>query len=240
MSCLYGTRHPTPIPLTNSLLLQYKYRNMITKIFASIVLTCFSCGLLAQEAEEIAGGYFLQGVKDVKSGFQLSSNYTFKFFSTQNGIDRYGSGRWELNKNTIVFTGRLAPARIYKLYSARRVNDNFVTVRFTDDNPAVVKNIECVLFTARGRQKLFTNADGVVKFNKYEVDSIQFRSQIFPDHSFTFICTNKIQNNFEFGFEKAAFEVFFDNFTLLYTSNMLAGQHPLLKGNQFRFVKDGE
>lgn len=215
-----------------------QYRNMIKKILSPALFLFFSCSMFAQEAADIAGGYFLQGVKDVKSGFQLSPNYTFKFFYTQNGIDRYGSGRWELNKNTIVFTGRLKPARIYKLYAARRVNDNFVTVTFTDDNPALVKNIECILFTARGRQKLFTNADGVVKFNKYEVDSIQIRSQIFSDHPFTFICTNKVQNNFEFGFEKPAYEVFFDNFVLLYTNNMLVGQHPLLKGSQFRFVKE--
>ncbi|MBX3253612.1 MAG: hypothetical protein KF862_05675 [Chitinophagaceae bacterium] len=210
---------------------------MIKNFFLPVVLLIITCSARAQEAKDIAGGYFLEAVKDVKSGFQLSPNYTFKFFFTQNGIDRYGSGRWELDKNTIVFTGRLKPARSYKLLSARRVGDNFVTIQFTDDNPAIIKNIECILFTARGRQKLFTNADGVVRFNKFEVDSIQVRSSLFPDHPFTYICTNKIQNSFEFSFERSVYEVFFDNFVLLYANNMLVGPHPLLKGNQFRFVK---
>lgn len=213
----------------------------MTKRFGVLVLLIsVTTGLWAQDAKELEGGYFLDGVKDVKSGFQLSANYTFKFFLNQNGIDRYGSGRWEVDKNTIVFTGRPKPARDFKLLAARRVNDNFVTVKFTDDNPAIIKNIECNLFTARGRQKLFTNAEGIVRFNKFEVDSIQIRSLLFPDHPFTFICTNKIQNNFEFGFDKSIYEVFFDNFILLYTNNMLVGQHPLLKGNQFRYVKSNE
>lgn len=211
----------------------------MNKILAAIVLLMCTGKLYAQDPKEISGGYFLDGVKDVKSGFQLNPNYTFKFFFTQNGIDRYGSGRWEMEKNTIVFNGRGKPARDYKLLSARRVNDNFVTVTFTDDNPAIVKNIECILFTARGRQKLFTNAEGIVKFPKFEVDSVQIRSPLFPDHPYTFICTNKIQNNFEFGFEKWVYEVFFEDFVLLYTNGMLIGKHPLLKGNnQFRFVKD--
>ncbi|MBX2921283.1 MAG: hypothetical protein KF746_03750 [Chitinophagaceae bacterium] len=213
---------------------------MIKKTAIWVSMVFITCAIHAQETKEIEGGYFLEGVKDIKSGFQLSSNFTFKFFFTQNGIDRYGSGRWELDKNTVIFSGRLQPARSYKLLSARRVNDNFITVKFTDDNPTIVKNIECNLFTARGRQKLFTNAEGIVKFNKFEVDSIQIRSQVFPDHPFTFICTNKIQNNFEFAFEKSVYEVFFDNFILLYANNMLAGRHPLLKGNQFRFVKSSE
>ena len=52
------------------------------------------------------------------------------------------------------------------------------------------------------------------------------------------IVTNKIQNNFEFAFEKWIAEVFFEDFTLLFANDMLVGQHPLLNGRQFRSVKD--
>ncbi|MBX3242411.1 MAG: hypothetical protein KIT80_04675 [Chitinophagaceae bacterium] len=207
-----------------------------------VLLFCVSANLWAQaqDPKEISGNYYIEGITDgAKSGFYLNSNHTFNFFYSKNGIDRYGSGRWYIEKNAIVFSGRLKPARIYQLLSSRRVNDNFVTIQFTDDNPALVKNIECTLFTERGRQKLFTKDDGAVKFTKQIVDSIQIRSLVFPDHPFTFVPSNKIQNSFEFGFEKAAFEVFFDNFMLLYTNNMLVGQHPLLRG-QFRYVKDNQ
>ena len=209
------------------------------KIFSLLLSICLFRSLLpAQQTNDIAGSYFLEGVKETTSGFRLKSNYTFTFFFTYGGLDRYGSGRWTPEENTIVFNSRRKPARDFKLLSARRVNDNFVTIKFTDNNPGIIRGMECILYTARGRQKLFTGDDGIVKFPKNEVDSIQVLSPLFPDHPFTFIVTNKIQNNFEFAFEKWISEVFFEDFTLLLTDNMLVGQHPLLNGNRFRYVKD--
>jgi hypothetical protein len=209
------------------------------KVFQLLFGICaFASPLLAQEPDDISGGYFLEGVRETASGFQLKPNYTFTFFFTYGGLDRYGSGRWAQEKNTIVFNSRIKPARDFRLLSARRVNDNFVTVKFTDKNSAIVNGIECTLYTAGGRQKLFTDKSGTVKFPKNAVDSIQIFSPFFPDHPFTFIVTNKIQNNFEFAFEKWVAEVFFEDFTLLFTNNILVGQHPLLNGSQFRYVKD--
>ena len=76
----------------------------------------------------------------------------------------------------------------------------------------MVNGIECTLYTTRGRQKLFTDKTGTVKFPKNTVDSIQIFSPLFPDHPYTFIVTNKIQNNFEFAFEKWVAEVFFEDY----------------------------
>jgi hypothetical protein len=211
------------------------------KIIQLLFSCCFFASLLpAQQANDLAGSYFLEGVKETASGFQLKPNYTFTFFFTYGGLDRYGSGRWSQEKNTIVFNSRVKPARNFKLLSARKVNDNFVTIKFTDNNPGIVRNIECILYTPRGRQKLFTGNDGVVKFPKNTVDSLQVFSPLFPDHPFTFIVTNKIQNSFEFAFEKWIAEVFFEDFALTLNNNMLVGQHPLLNGNQFRYVKNVE
>lgn len=199
-----------------------------------------SMNVHAQDAAVLAGTYYLEGAAEgSKSGFYLDKNQTFKFFYTQSRVDRYGSGRWETDKNTIVLNGRIAPLRVYKLYSSRRTNDNFISIRFTDDNTDLVKNIECILFTARGRQKLFTNAEGLVKFNKQEIDSVQITAPEFPDHRFTFIPNNKAQNSFEFGFEKSIYEVYFDNFVLLNVDNsLLVGKHPILRGTQHRYIKD--
>ena len=211
------------------------------KIIQLLFSCCFFASpLVAQQANDLGGSYFLEGVKETASGFQLKPNYTFTFFFTYGGLDRYGSGRWSQEKNTIVFNSRVKPARNFKLLSARKVNDNFVTIKFTDNNPGIVRNIECILYTPRGRQKLFTGNDGVVKFPKNTVDSLQVFSPLFPDHPFTFIVTNKIQNSFEFAFEKWIAEVFFEDFTLTLNNNMLIGQHPLLNGNQFRYVKNVE
>ncbi len=215
------------------------YTNIMRKVSLLLVGALGFFLLQAQDTKEMSGSYYMEGVNDAKSGFNLSSNSTFSFFYTKNGIDRYGSGRWFLEKNTIVFGSRRKPAKVYSLLSSRRVNDNFVTITFTDDNPELVKNIECVLFTERGRQRLFTKNDGIVRFTKQTIDSIQIRSLLFPDHPFTLVPGNKLQNSFEFAFEKSVFEVFFEEFTLSYTDRVMTGPHPLLKG-QYRYVKSEE
>jgi len=195
--------------------------------------------LFAQKQEsDVTGSYFFEGGREPASGFQLKSNNTFTFFFTYGGLDRYGSGIWETDKNTLIFNSRSRPRKNFQVLSAKRVNDNFVTVKFSNDNAGLNRDIECILYTARGRQKLYTNDEGIVKFPKNVVDSIQMFSAIFPDHPFTFIVTNKIENSFEFAFDKSIAEVFFQDFTLLLTNEMLVGKHPLLNGNQFRYVKD--
>jgi hypothetical protein len=203
-----------------------------------IAFTC-TAYVYAQDAKTIAGTYFLKDVKEVSSAFNLKPNYTFTFFYTRGKLTRTGSGRWDLEKNTISFNGRAKPARDFKLVSSRRVNDNFITVQFFNDNDtSFLKDIQCTLFTARGRQKIFTNKDGIVQFTKQEIDSLQIRSPLFPDHPFTFIPLNKLQNSFEFEFEKWVPEVFFEDFTLQLNNSALTGRHPLLNGNTFLYVKE--
>lgn len=213
--------------------------NIMRAAFLLLTGVTTSFLLQAQDPKEMAGSYYMEAANDAKSGFNLSSNSTFNFFYTKNGIDRFGSGRWFIEKNTIVFSSRRKPSKVYSLLSSRRVNDNFVTVTFTDDNPELVKNIECILFTERGRQRLFTKNDGMVRFTKQTIDSIQIRSLLFPDHPFTLIPGNKLQNSFEFAFEKSVFEVFFEDFALSYVDGLMMGPHPLLKGN-YRYVRSEE
>lgn len=210
---------------------------MKKKVSGCVLFLFAVCVLYAQQSNDASGSYFLQDVKDITSGFTLKPNFTFTFFYTKGPLTRTGSGRWTLDNNTITFNSRLQPARDFKLLSSRRVNDNFVTLTFTDDNPLYVKDIECTLFSSRGRQKKFTNEAGVVQFARQEIDSVRIISSIFPDHPFTFIPLNKIQNSFEFSFEKWISEVFFTDFTLQYSNPHLLGRHPLL-GGQFRYTKD--
>lgn len=190
-----------------------------------------------QDSKEISGIYFLQDVKDVSSAFNLKPNYSFTFFYTKGSLTRTGSGRWSLENNSIIFTGRQQPPRPFKLFQGRKVNDNYITIQFTDENPYYIKDIQCILYTARGIQRIFTNKDGIAKFTKQEIDSIQISSPLFPDKPYTFIPLNKIQNSFEFEFEKWIPEVFFNDFILAYAGNTLFGKNPVIAGNSFRYVK---
>lgn len=206
---------------------------LLPLLFGSFCLSGYG-----QDSKEISGIYFLRDVKDVSSAFNLKPNYTFTFFYTTGSLTRTGSGRWTLEKNTIIFNGRPQPPRPFKLFQARKVNDNFITIQFSDENPDYIKDIQCILFTARGRQRIFTNKDGIAKFTKQEIDSVQFSTPLFPDKPYTFIPLNKIQNSFEFEFEKWVPEVFFNEFVLAYSGNALTGRHPVLQGNGFLYIKE--
>lgn len=210
------------------------YKTIIILLFLGLWISTIT----AQQANEVTGTYILDGVENVKSSIQLKSNYTFSFSFSHEGMDRFGTGRWIKEKNTIILTSRLQPARNYKLLSAKKVNDNYVTLKFSDTNPRIIKGIECTLFTSRGKQKLRTGDDGIVRFPKNVVDSIQVFSSFFPDHPFTYIVSNKIQNYFEFAFEKWIAEFFFTDFVLRSSNNMLVGPNPFLRGNQFRYIKE--
>ncbi|MBS1748689.1 MAG: hypothetical protein JST63_02170 [Bacteroidetes bacterium] len=210
----------------------------MTKILLSFFLCIiFSTPGYNQDSKGISGIYFLRDVKDVSSAFNLKANYSFTFFYTIGNLTRTGSGRWSLENNSIIFSGRQQPPRPFKLFQGKKVNDNYITIQFTDENPDYIKDIQCILFTARGRQSIFTNKDGIAKFTKQEIDSIQVSSPLFPDKPYTFIPLNKIQNSFEFEFEKWIPEVFFNDFILSYAGNTLFGKHPVIAGNSFRYVK---
>lgn len=213
--------------------------NMRKYVIVFLITVASFINSYAQDAKAIAGTYFLKDVKDITSAFNLKPNYTFTFFYTQGKFTRTGSGRWDIDKNVVTFNGRAKPARDFKLLLARKVNDNFITVQFSNEgDTSFLSGIQCTLYTARGRQKIFTNKDGIVQFTKQEIDSLQILSPLFPDHPFTFIPFNKLQNSFEFEFEKWVPEVFFEDFTLQLNNAVLMGRHPLLKGNSFLYVKD--
>lgn len=203
-----------------------------------VYVFCFVSVLQAQETSGAHGNYFLEGVMETASGFNLKPNYTFSFFFTYDALDRYGSGTWSQDKNIVTFNSRIKPRRDFKLLAARRTNDQFVIIKFSAENPGLINGIECILYTARGRQKLFTGNDGIVKFPKNTVDSIQIFSPLFPDHPHTHVVFNKIHNSFEFAIDNGIAEVSFQDFKLVLTRNMLTGQHPLLNGNNFHYRKD--
>ena len=60
---------------------------------------------------ELTGEYFLQGVREMASGFLLKEDNTFQFFFSYGALDRHGSGRWEA-KNDVLFFNSSSSSKI--------------------------------------------------------------------------------------------------------------------------------
>jgi len=54
----------------------------------------------------------------------------------------------------------------------------------------------------------------------------------------TFTLNNAMHNFYTFRFEPWIVEVFFKEFTLQFVKDHLEGKHPLLEGENYKYVKD--
>ena len=65
---------------------------MKTIFFCILLFTCTN----VMRAQNIAGEYYLEGVMETASGFQLSADSGFQFFYSYGALDRFGKGKWKM------------------------------------------------------------------------------------------------------------------------------------------------
>ena len=189
--------------------------------------------------DSIPGDYYMHGVMETASGFQINADSTFQFFYSYGALDRYGKGTWRLmNDSTIVFNSEKRPPLDFKLVKHEQRKDDFVTVEITDPNKNLLRYIAGGIKTDSGAEDIQTNNNGIAQIKRQCVDSIALVFTICPDRYSIFPVTNKDDNYFLFQFEPWIATVFFENFTLTFKNNMLLGKHPLLEGDDFTYEKE--
>jgi hypothetical protein len=183
-----------------------------------------------------AGAYYLQGVMETASGFQLNEDSSFKFFYSYGMLDRYGTGRWAMHGDQIILNSRTRPPYDFKMLVSRREPGDSITISIKDNNEILLRYIHCQLRSVSGISDMKTNDDGIARFAKSPMDSVALIFQLCPDR-FSVFAVDPAANYFEFGFEPWIVEVFFDHFELRYLGNELSGRHPLIQGNEFHYEK---
>lgn len=186
--------------------------------------------------EKILGVYYLHGVKETSSGFRLNPDGSFLFFFTYGALDRYGSGNWQLDRDTIVLQSRPWPGRDFAMSGSGNVNDDLVTVKIIG-NPQLVSHVFVSLDDGETGTWVKTNSHGEAGFRKRTVTSISIVFEFCPERYTKIVVDNPAHNYFEVRFEEWLMEVFFENFVLKIESYALSGKHPLMRGEKYEYEK---
>jgi hypothetical protein len=209
------------------------------KLLVLLVLSYLSGSLAAQTVKpRISGEYLLEGVMETASGFKLNTDSTFQFFYSIGALDRYGSGKWSVYDSIVVFNSSKArPEKDFALLASKQIPGNLITIKITDKNNVILPFTECSIKAGPLKTMKRTNEEGFARFQKQDMDAISLLFTLCPDRSSVFPVTNASHNYFEFKIENWIAEVFFENFALKIDNNRLTGDHPLLKGMEYSYVR---
>ena len=190
------------------------------------------------QKNKLAGEYYLQGVMETASGFKLNPDSTFEFFFIYGALDRSGSGTWSVKDNHIIFNSKKHPGKDLALISSKKTNDDSLLIKIVEANSFFLSHVYCVLTSGDKRSEQLSNNQGIISFPKQAVNTIMLAFEFSAERTSLFQVSDPTHNYFEFRFEPWILEVFFSDFKLEIDKDDLKGQHPLLTGASYRFIKN--
>ncbi len=205
---------------------------MKTALF--FIFTCLILNLNAQK--NIAGEYYLQGVMETASGFKLNADSTFEFFFSYGALDRYGSGKWSMNKDSIILNSKPSPGKDFKLTNFIASTNKFSTIKIEDSNTNLYRFVYCRAKTATEDSIFSFENDGSLVL-PFAADSIEFLSELCPERSSVF-AIDRSPMIYTFNFQPWILEVFFNQAAFHFADDYLEGRHPLLDDKVYRFEKE--
>jgi hypothetical protein len=187
--------------------------------------------------KQIEGEYYLQGVREMASGFLFKPDGNFQFFFIYGALDRYGSGKWAVNGDRVMLNSLPKPVSDFALVESTIQSHDFINIKMQEANPVLLRYVFCSLQNgAEGSWKQMSQ-QGEVQFPKQEVASVSLLLEFCSERFSTIPIQNKDHNEFIFRFEPSVMEVFFDNFHLQMNEDGLFGGHPLMQGEEFSYAK---
>ena len=195
------------------------------------------------EKKLLAGEYYLQGVREMASGFLLKLTGDFEFFFTYGALDRYGKGKWELrndpglNEDLVVFKSAAWPEHDFALVESKTTSGDFLSARITDRNQNLLRYVYGSLQKGDKDSWVPANKEGEISFPKQEIETISLLFEFSPERFSVFDIKDSAHNDFTFRFEPWIMEVFLDGFELRVDQHDLTGRHPIMEGEKFRYAK---
>lgn len=206
-------------------------------ILTLVFFTCFN-KMNAQTTNNIAGTYYLHGVMETGSGIKLNEDSSFEFFYSYGALDRYGSGKWSIQNNSVVLNSRPYPGSDFKMLASGTDNNKFTTVKIEEKNPAFFTFVYCMVRTKNGDTLLRSDSHGYIKVPGKTIDTIHLLFKLCPEKVSTFTLDIAKHNVFTFGFEPWIVEVFFKDFNLQFVTDHLEGKHPLLGEKVYQYLRE--
>ena len=185
----------------------------------------------------IAGEYYLEGLREMASGFLLRPDGSFNFFFTYGAMDRFGAGKWVEKNGQLNLSSRAKPPYDFALVESKTQPQDFINIKMEAANTALLPHVFCSLQNAAEGSWKQMNKQGDVQFPKQKVESVSLILEFCPERFSTIPVTHKEHNEFTFRFEQTIMEVFFENLLLQVEPYGLSGLHPLMEGEIFRYAK---
>jgi hypothetical protein len=216
-------------------------RYPLVLIILSITLNLFITQLISAQITQSmkAGQYYLEGVREVGSGFHFNSNKTFDFFFSYGAIDRVSTGTWEQKGDSIILNNARKPATDFLLTVSKNLAKKRVTILVYDPNPRILGYVYCSIEMPEGTLEAKSDKNGMITFDIASVKSIKSITLVhglWPDHPSVFEISQPDHNYFEFTIGRWIADVEFKDLALQIRGKNLSGAHPLMEGNEFRYV----
>ena len=183
----------------------------------------------------LAGEYFLEGRMEVASVLWLKADSTFQFFFSYGAMDRSGQGRWSYTDGHVALRSQPRPPKDFALTSKMSRSHAGTRFRVTDQNPMLLSYVLVKAHTPNGVVEGRTDQKGYFVVASKQVNKVELLFELCPERYSSYDLGR--ENDYEFRFEPWISEIFFESFKLRHESNILTGPHPLLEGDNFRFVK---
>lgn len=202
------------------------------------ILILFSKNIFAQKPDShLVGDYYLQGVREIASGFQLNADYSFEFFFSYGALDRNGSGTWAREGDFIVFNSSRNQEQDYKMLKSEKRNNKGITIKIVGNDAYLTEMVTAQIYGEKINAMQKADANGLVIFEENRAENIFLFFKFCPEKHAKFEIIDKSHNYFEFSFLPSLFELSFHNFKLKISKDSLEGKHLLLDEKEYSFVK---
>lgn len=189
-------------------------------------------------SKDIKGEYYLQGVREMASGFLLKPDNSFQFFFSYGALDRQASGNWKQEGDSIVFnSGKWSGADFTIITSEPGDEKEGVLIQLEKSNPMLAAYLYASL--NEGAQDSWINFDqrGYIRLQPQPFTSINILFEFCPER-FTKLSAKPGHHVYTIRPEPTLAEIYLNNFSLQLTPEGLKGKHPLMQGEEFLYEKN--
>jgi len=192
--------------------------------------------------KDLTGEYLLTGIPEMASGFKFNNDNTFQFFYIYGASDRQAHGTYITEGSRIILKGSKSAGNDFSLIQKQKnKSGNSITVKITDKNVLLMKNVVCYFMNGKDTVIAETNSEGIAVTEITGCNQIQLIHSFFPDlPSILEVDTNEF-NYFEFSLNPSLAEVVFDNFIMEQDETdidaLYCGNKYLFPGEKVKFVK---
>lgn len=185
----------------------------------------------------IPGEYYLEGMREMASGFLFREDGSFQFFFTYGAMDRFGSGQWKEEGGKLLLNSAPAPESDFTLIESDYDEAAGIAIRVESPNPALLSYIYCSLDKGAEGSWQQLSQRGELQIPRRDFDAISLILEFCPERFSTIAVSPNGHNRFQFRIEPSIMEVFFRDFSLMPGEGGLTGGHPLMTGEVFRYAK---